>query len=203
MKLKVGVVLFHEFELLDVYGPLEMLGLLPDHFSIDMLAASGDPVKSAQGPRSVIDHQFSENRQYDVLLIPGGRGTRNAVNDVALIEWIKKQATAARYVTSVCTGSALLARTGLLDGRRATTNKLAFSWVKTQGEKVEWITQARWVEDGKFFTSSGVSAGIDMTLGFIAHLLGKQQAQQVADWSEYDWHSDANWDPFAKLNDLI
>jgi transcriptional regulator GlxA family with amidase domain len=102
----------------------------------------------------------------------------------------------------VCTGAALLAKAGILDGRKATTNKRAYAWVVSQGPKVEWIAQARWVEDGKFFTSSGVSAGMDMTLGLIARLHGRQASLEAAQGAEYEWHEDSAWDPFAKLNGL-
>ena len=102
----------------------------------------------------------------------------------------------------MCTGSALLARAGLLDGRRATTNKAAFEWVCSQGERVDWQRRARWVEAGRFFTSSGVSAGIDMSLALIARILDDDTAQQVATWSEYEWHRDPDWDPFAEVYGL-
>ena len=102
------------------------------------------------------------------------------------------------FITSVCTGSALLARSGLLDGKKATTNKNAFHWVKSQGERVEWVPQARWIQEGKFYTAAGVSAGIDMALGLIENILGREISEQVADWAEYEWHCDSTWDPFAK-----
>lgn len=199
----IGVVLFHEFELLDVFGPLEMYGMVPERFKICMVAERGGHVTSRQGPKSVVEHDFSEGRQYDILLVPGGRGTRKQVDNQTLLEWLRIQSRAAEYVTSVCTGSALLAKAGVLDGVRATTNKRAFAWATSQGEKVNWEKQARWVEDGKFFTSSGVSAGMDMTLAVIGKLLGQETAEQVATWTEYEWHSDASWDPFAKVHGLI
>jgi transcriptional regulator GlxA family with amidase domain len=86
----------------------------------------------------------------------------------------------AELVTSVCTGAALLARARLLDGLRATTNMRSFAWVQSQGPKANWIRQARWVEDGKFVTSSGVSAGIDMTLAIIARLVNAEIAEKTA-----------------------
>ena len=120
-----------------------------------------------------------------------------------MLDWLKRKAEAAEYVTTVCTGSAILAKTGLLDGKRATTNKIAFEWVTTCGPNVDWQKQARWVEDGKYFTSSGVSAGMDMALGFIAYVMGHEAAEQTADWAEYDWHTDKGWDPFAERVGLV
>ena len=120
-----------------------------------------------------------------------------------LLEWLRSQAENARYVTSVCTGSALLARAGLLDGRRATTNKAAFDWVTSQSDEVDWQKQARWVKDERFFTSSGVSAGMDMALALIAEITDLDTAIQVAIWSEYEWHQNPDWDPFAAIHGLV
>lgn len=199
----IGVVLFNEFELLDVFGPLEMYGMAPESFEIHMVAENTGPVASKQGPRSVVEHDFGEERHYDILLVPGGRGTRTEVENPTLLAWLKVQSEATEYVTSVCTGSALLARAGILNGRRATTNKRAFAWTSSQSDKVRWQKEARWVEDGKFFTSSGVSAGMDMSLALIAKILGRETAERIAVWTEYEWHSEAGWDPFAKIHGLV
>lgn len=199
----IAVVLFDEFELLDVFGPLEMFGMVPDSFEICMVAERTGEVASRQGPKSVVEHGFSEGRQYDIVLVPGGKGTRTEVDNQTLLAWLRKQSSGAEYVTSVCTGSAILARAGVLDGVRATTNKRAFTWATAQGDKVNWQKEARWVEDGKFFTSSGVSAGMDMSLALIAKLLGQATAEEVATWTEYEWHPDAGWDPFAKVYGLV
>lgn len=196
-RLSLAVVLFEEFELLDVFGPLEMFGLLAEQFEILLVSESGDIVASAQGPKSIIDYRFDNCPAFDILLVPGGRGTRREVDNPVLLDWLRCQAATAQYITSVCTGSALLARAGLLDGRRANTNKAAFDWVVSQGEQVDWQKQARWVEDDHFFTSSGVSAGIDMSLALIARISGQETAEQVAAWAEYQWHQDPNRDPFA------
>jgi putative intracellular protease/amidase len=198
----IGVVLFDGFELLDVFGPLEMFGLLPEHFELSLVAATGNSIRSAQGPESVLDYRFDSSPAFDVLLVPGGRGTRREVENPVMLAWLRQQAETAQFVTSVCTGSALLARAGLLDGRRATTNKAAFDWVVTQGVLVDWQPRARWVEDDRFFTSSGVSAGMDMSLALIARILDTETAQQVAAWAEYEWHRDPEWDPFAKIYGL-
>ncbi|MEM7292286.1 MAG: DJ-1/PfpI family protein [Pseudomonadota bacterium] len=201
--LLVGAVIFDEFELLDMFGPLEMLGMYPDTFELQMIAEKPGPMRSAQGPSAHVDATFSQSPQFDILLVPGGRGTRDQVENAEMLDWLRSQASAARYVSSVCTGSALLAKAGVLDGMSATTNKAAFSWVTSQGPEVSWVAQARWVEDGKFFTASGVSAGMDMTLALIAHIMGDEAADQVATWTEYDWHRDPSWDPFAEIHNLV
>jgi transcriptional regulator GlxA family with amidase domain len=200
--IKVGAVLFEGFELLDVFGPLEMFGMLKERATITMLAEKAGPVRSSQGPACIADAALAGSHGLDVLLVPGGIGTRREVSNQPFMDEIRRQSDSARFVASVCTGSGLLARAGVLDGRSATSNKFAFKWAVSQGPRVAWVPEARWVEDGKFFTSSGVSAGIDMSLGLIAHLFGRETSVTVAQWTEYEWHEDKEWDPFAKLNDL-
>jgi len=201
----LGVLLFPGFELLDVFGPLEAFGIRParDHFEAVLVAERTGPVESAQGPKALAEAALDDSRRLDLILVPGGIGTRKAVNDSALCDWIGRRAAAAELVMSVCTGAAILARAGVLDGRRATTNKAAFEWVLGQGPRVEWVKEARWVVDGKFYTSSGVSAGIDMALTAIVKLTSRELAEQITVLMEYDWHRDASWDPFAKIHGLV
>lgn len=198
-KRTLGVVLFEGFELLDVFGPLEMFGLAADHFEIRLISESGGVVASRQGPKSVCDDSFNTAPAIDVLLVPGGIGTRGEVNNPVMLNWLKVRSQQAELVASVCTGSALLAQAGVLDGLRATSNKQAFAWASSQSEKVQWQQQARWVEDGKVFSSSGVSAGIDMALAVIAKLVSQQAAEEAASFAEYSWQRDANCDPFASV----
>ena len=198
-KRTLGVVLFEGFELLDVFGPLEMFGLAADHFEVRLISESGGVVASRQGPKSVCDDSIQSAPATDVLLVPGGIGTRREVDNQVLLDWIKERSEQAELVASVCTGSALLAKAGVLDGLHATTNKMAFGWVASQREKVQWQKQARWVEDGKVFSSSGVSAGIDMALAVIAKLVSLQAAEDAANFAEYTWQRDANCDPFASV----
>ena len=198
-KRTLGVVLFEGFELLDVFGPLEMFGLAADHFEIRLISESGGVVASRQGPKSVCDDSFNTAPAIDVLLVPGGIGTRGEVNNPVMLNWLKERSQQAELVASVCTGSALLAKAGVLDGLRATSNKQAFAWASSQSEKVQWQQQARWVEDGKVFSSSGVSAGIDMALAVIAKLVSQQAAEEAASFAEYSWQRDANCDPFASV----
>ena len=193
----VGVVIFHEFELLDVFGPLEMLGMYPETFKLVMVAEQTGLVASSFGPKVHADASFEESHQFDILLVPGGRGTRKQVNVNAIKDWLIQQSNAATWVTSVCTGSAVLAAAGLLDGHKATTNKNSFKWVMSCSDKVDWQTKARWVESGKFITSSGVSAGTDMILSLIAKVKDLDAARQAAQWAEYTWNEDPDNDPFS------
>jgi len=200
---RLGVVLFPGFELLDVFGPAEMFGMLTGTVEIAMVAEDKGPVASFQGPQVVADEDFASASQLDLILVPGGFGTRSEVDNPRTVEFLRRQARGAEVVMSVCTGASLLARAGLLDGKRATTNKMFFGWVCEQGPKTDWVKEARWVEDGKLVTSSGVSAGIDMALAVIARLYGEQTGERLAVAAEYDWHRDASWDPFARVHGLV
>jgi transcriptional regulator GlxA family with amidase domain len=201
----VAAILFPGFELLDVFGPLEAFGMLAEAGKCKVLTVGeqGGAVASRQGPRIATDFNFANCPQLQMFLVPGGLGTRTEAVNQRLLGWMCERAASAQLVMSVCTGAALLARAGLLDGRRATTNKFAFKWVMEQGPRVSWVREARWVEDGKFWTSSGVSAGIDMALAVIARLEGQQTAELIATRMEYEWHRDAGWDPFAKIHGLV
>jgi transcriptional regulator GlxA family with amidase domain len=195
----LGALLFPEFELLDVFGPLEVFGNLfvREHFRVVTLGASAGPVPSAQGPHAIADYGLADCPPLDLLLVPGGMGTRREVENASVLEWLRARAAEAEIVMSVCTGAALLARAGLLDGVAATTNKRAFDWVVTQGPRVDWKRRARWVDAGKLVTSSGVSAGTDMALAVIARLLGEETAEQVSRIMEWTRHRDPTDDPFA------
>ncbi len=202
MKYVVNIILFEEFETLDVFGPVEIFGCLPDIFKLNFISLNGKTVSSTQNVKVETNKYEKKNDENTITFIPGGMGTREKINDKNLINFIKDIAIESEYIMSVCTGSALLAKTGLLDGKKATTNKRAFDWVVSQGKDVIWISKSRWVNDGNIFTSSGVSAGIDMTLGFISELLGKEKAKEISNKIEYKWNEDKAWDPFAELYGL-
>jgi len=199
----VGALLFEGFELLDVYGPLEMFGALPEHFELVMLAEHAEPVASAQGPRSAIDRTLAAAGEIDLLLVPGGVGTRREVDNAVLLQFLREYQPLLEYLLSVCTGAGLLAAAGLLNGRRATSNKQSFAWASAQSASTTWVAEARWIEDDRVWTSSGVAAGIDMTLALISQLIDADTAAEVAAYTEYEWHRDAGWDPFARLAGLV
>ena len=131
-----------------------------------------------------------------VLVVPGGRGTRPLVKDADFLAGLKELADSAANVLSICTGSALLVAAGVLVNVKATSNKYAFEWVTSTGDVV-WIRKARWVHDGLFYTSSGVSAGIDMALGFVADHYGLDVAKANAQKAGYIWNEDSEVDPFT------
>ena len=193
----IGALVFPGFEMLDLYGPLEMFGLNRDEFDINIVAETMAPVAATPGPRTNPDEAFGDRERYDLLLVPGGMGSRPGMENKALMDWLAQQSERAEIVASVCTGSAMLAGAGVLDDRRATSNKMAWDWVISQGPNVEWVQRARWVEDGKFFTSSGVSAGTDMSLALIEKLLGTPAMETIAKRAEYVRNAEPDNDPFA------
>ena len=200
----VGALLYPDFELLDVFGPLEMFSMLGHaRARIHMIAAKAGPVPSAMaadgplGPHAMADYGYADAPPLDILLVPGGFGTIPGLADEALLGFIRERAATTPVLASVCTGSALLARAGVLDGHRATTNKQLFDLARGQSDRVTWVEAARWVDDGPVVTSSGVSAGMDMALALIERLLGAETAEQVAVATEYTRHRDPDTDPFA------
>lgn len=199
----MAAVVFPGFQTLDYFGPIEMLGGFRDEIETITVAKSLQPVESRHGQRILADKTFSEKSNYDLLFLPGGDSALEAAKDLELIDWIKDVSANAERVLAVCTGTILLGMTGVLDGRKATTNKLDFRDTIHLAPEVKWIKQARWVEDGKFFTSSGVSAGMDMALAVADSLFGRAKAEEMAEGCEYTWHSNPDHDPFARLAGLV
>lgn len=191
----VNILLFPDFETLDAFGPVEVLGRI-EQYHLRYASFTGGMVVSKQGV-PIATENIDDTNPSGILLIPGGQGTRKLVSNVAFIEKLTRIAMQSVYCLTVCTGSALLAKTGILNNRRATSNKRAFEWVKSVNPSVLWINRARWVADQKYYTSSGVSAGMDMALGFVADRFGQDKAARIAESIEYIWNRDPNEDRFA------
>ena len=200
---KMAALVFPEFQTLDFFGPIEMLGGFRDDIEVVTVAKEAGPVPSRHGQKIVVDRLLSQSSDYDLLFIPGGDSALIAAKDEELMQWVRDVSANAERVMAVCTGTILLGMTGVLDGRKATTNKLDFTDTVHLAPNVDWVKQARWVEDGKFFPSSGVSAGMDMALAAAASLFGREEAEKMAEECEYAWHSDPKWDPFAKSSGLV
>jgi transcriptional regulator GlxA family with amidase domain len=209
------MLLFQAFESLDVFGPLDALQLLSRQHKMDLAllsttmnpvgtaarAASMNPKNSSFNQQILPTHTLDQAPDLDVLIVPGGLGTR-APDLNSTIDYIATTYPKLQYIITVCTGAGLAARAGVLDGKRATTNKRSWENTIAMGPKVKWVGKARWTQDGNVWTSSGVSAGIDVTLAFIAHVYGEKTAVEIANSMEYDWHRDSHWDPFAALNNI-
>lgn len=212
----IGVLLFPGFEMLDAYGPMEMWGNLKHApaatwggeekkvgIRLITIAAKRGEVASNQGPKTMADYGFEDAPQLDYLLVPGGLGVIPLLQDKATLNWIRTRAGKAELVMSVCNGASLLAAAGVLDERPATTNKMFWKHSTDPGPKVKWVKKARWVDDGNVVTSSGISAGMDMTIAVIGKLYGKDLAAWLEQLTEYDAHRDPSWDPFAVKAGLV
>ena len=207
--LHLGIVLYPGFEPLDVFGPLEMFMYVGvERLVVHMIAQEAGLVPSSTGaypaaiaPKVQADVSLADAPPLDIIMVPGGFGTLQQLQNETLLVWLRERAPSTRYMTSVCSGSAILAKAGLLDGRKATSNKQLWSFLTAQGPAVDWQKSARWVEDGMLITSSGVSAGIDMALALIAKLYGVEAAEAIANGTEYEWHRDPAEDPFARYLD--
>lgn len=201
-RLRLSVVLFAGFELLDVFGPVQLLKSVPD-LEIAFAGPGISPVPSSQGVEVVPTITYGQIGPTEILLVPGGAGTRHLVTDNDFLTWLRSVGSQAPLVTSVCTGSAVLAAAQLLEGYSATSNKRAFTWASSFGQTVSWRPAARWVHDRDRWTSSGVAAGMDMTAALIAHLRDENAATEATERAEYEPHRDSDWDPFAERNGLV
>jgi transcriptional regulator GlxA family with amidase domain len=184
--LRVGVLAFTAVEELDLAGPWEMLGmwsLVAAKPSPVLVAQKAEPVRCAKGLTVLPSHGFDDCPPLDVLVVPGGQGTRREVDNPRLIEFIADRAAAAKAVLSVCTGAFLLHKAGLLAGRRATTHWASLDRLRAFGDVT--VLEERYVVDGPIWTSAGVSAGLDMALAFIARTDGPAVAGKVQLFAEY------------------
>ena len=164
-------------------------------YEIEYFSVEGGLVGSSTGAK-IWTRKLDEIAKFDVLLVPGGFAARELAHEGGFIAILGELARRHDHVITACTGSVLLAKTGLLDGMEATSNKLSWQWATSEAPGVRWIRAARWCVSGKFYTSSGVSAGIDAALGFIADMHGQNEAQRIAWTMEYVYNSDKNADLF-------
>jgi len=184
----VGIILFDDVEELDFAGPWEVFGsaaALTGELRVLSLAEKPGPVRGAKGLRVIPDGTFAESPPLDVLLIPGGIGTRREVENPAMLEFVRRAAATARLVTSVCTGSLVLHGAGLVQGLRVTTHWAFTDTLEARGG-VTVMRDTRWVRDGRVVTSAGVSAGIDMSLWIVGQLFDPTTARRVQRAIEYD-----------------
>jgi transcriptional regulator GlxA family with amidase domain len=182
----VGIVLFPVFEELDAIGPFEVFGALSDldaEWRVLTVAESGGVVTGAHGLKVTADHSFGDCPPLDVVLVPGGFGTRQEMNNPRMLEFVRRAARTASYVTSVCTGALVLHKAGFLADRKATTHWGAIDLLREMGD-VE-VVKERYVQDGNVLTAAGVSAGIDMALYLVSLLKDTQTACNVQKMMEY------------------
>jgi transcriptional regulator GlxA family with amidase domain len=185
----IGIVLFPDFEDLDAIGPREALTMMAKgsggEWEVVLISEDGGPVQSFLGTGYLVDYSYESCPPLDVILVPGGLGTRGQMENARHIDFVRKQGERAQYVTSVCTGALVLHRAGFLEGRRATTHWGAIHELRALGGETSVVDNERWVHDGNVITAAGVSAGIDMSLYLISLLKDASTAKRVQQMMEY------------------
>ena len=189
--MNIGIALFDGAEELDWAGPWEVLAAWAEQWPDDgvhafTLAREDRPVTCAKGLRVLPDETWETAPPLDLLVYPGGRGTRRELADEAVLDWIRGLAAGETVVASVCTGSLVLAAAGLLDGKPATTHWGSLEVLPTLGREIEVRPQDRFVDNGAVLTAAGVSAGIDMALHLVARLHSAERAREVRRYIQYD-----------------
>jgi transcriptional regulator GlxA family with amidase domain len=194
---RVGIVLFEDIEVLDFCGPFEVFSVTrlneekrreePSPFEVWLVAEHPGPVTTT-GNMKVLPHYTFENcPPIDILVVPGGWGTRKELNNAVMLEWLRTRAAEVETLTSVCTGSMLLGFAGLLNGRHATTHWRSLNWMRDSFPEVRVEFEKHVVEDGRVLTSAGISAGIDMALRVVARTFGEPIARATARHMEYPY----------------
>jgi transcriptional regulator GlxA family with amidase domain len=188
---QVGIVLFSEVEELDAIGPWEVLSFWTRHFpddgyAVSCLSRSGGLVRCAKGLTVQAHHSFADAPPLDVLIYPGGQGTRPQLHDDAQLNWVRRRREETALMTSVCTGSLVYAAAGLLSHRPATTHWASLDLLAKLDPTIDVRRDERFVDDGDIVTASGVSAGIDMALHLVVRLAGADRARQVRRGIQYD-----------------
>ncbi len=203
--LNVGILIFDDVEVLDFCGPFEVFSVTrlldaASHgqdrenakpFAVFTVAQKSATVRTKGGLRVEPHFTLENHPPIDILVVPGGMGTRREVDNPLVIDWIRQVATETQLNTSVCTGAFLFGKAGLLEGHRATTHWLSLDRLEQTFPTVQVIRETRWVDEGTLITSAGISAGIDMSLHVVEKLLGREVAEQTARQMEYVWNEGA------------
>jgi transcriptional regulator GlxA family with amidase domain len=192
----VGILIFDDVEVLDFCGPFEVFATAvvnegrPDELPLYRVVTIAEEMRLVRARGGLLvqpHHAITDHPPLDVLVVPGGYGTRRELHNPRLLDWLAGQAAAVELTTSVCTGAFLLAQRGLLDGKRATTHWQAIGYMREHFPAVTTLADQRVVDEGAIVTSAGVSAGIDMALHVIERQHGRAVAEETARDMEYDW----------------
>ncbi len=190
---RVGILLFNEVEVLDFAGPFEVFSITTypwsniNPFEVRTVYQSGEITKARNGLQVMPDYCFADNTSFDILIIPGGYGAEEIeIHNVVVINWIKEQTSKVSLMTSVCPGAFLLAKAGLLDGKKATTHWMDIDRLESEFDTITVKRDVKYVDEGSIITAGGVSAGINMSFHIIKKLLGEEIARTTAKRMEYD-----------------
>ncbi|HZV07521.1 MAG TPA: DJ-1/PfpI family protein [Gemmataceae bacterium] len=192
----LAILIFDEVEVLDFCGPFEVFSVA-NHFTdtpafkVQTVAEKPEPISTRGGLRVNPHLRLADCSQPDLLLVPGGYGTRKEMNNPAIIDWIKQASANAELMLSVCTGALVLAKAGLLDGLEATTHHEVVEFLRQTAPKTTVHAGRRFVDNGRAICSAGITAGIDMSLHVVGRLLGKEVAAKTANYMEYPWKSES------------
>ena len=191
--LTAGILLFHEVEVLDFAGPFEVLSLAEDAnthqklVSVKTVAQKRESISARNGLNVLPDYDFSNAPDFDILIVPGGYGAEEIeIHNQALLDWIKSRSTATSILASVCTGAFLLAKAGLLDGKRATTHWMDLDRLAREYPRIAVQRDVKFVDEGNILTSGGISAGINMCFHLLTRLFGAEIARQTARRMEFE-----------------
>jgi transcriptional regulator GlxA family with amidase domain len=194
---RIGIVIFDNIEVLDFCGPFEVFSVArmneskrreeASPFEVLLVAEKSEPVTTTGGMKVIPDHNFETCPKLDILVVPGGWGTRREIDNPVMLDWLRQRAPRVETLTSVCTGSMLLGFAGLLDGLQATTHWRSLDWMRDSFPAVKVQYDKHVVEDGRVLTSAGISAGIDMALKVVARYCGEQVARATAKHMEYPY----------------
>lgn len=197
---RVGILIFPKVEVLDFCGPYEVFSVVrmneerrreePSPFEVLLIAEREEPIEASGGLRVLPDCPIGSCPPLDILVVPGGWGTRKEIENTNLIRWIAERGRQVETLTSVCTGAMLLGKAGLLDGRKATTHWRSLGWMRNSFPTVTVEDRLHVVEDGNILTSAGISAGIDMALRVVLRYHGGRVARATARHMEYTFPDD-------------
>ncbi|MBN2499974.1 MAG: DJ-1/PfpI family protein [Anaerolineales bacterium] len=187
---KVAVLLFDDVEVLDFAGPFEVFSVTAEInpgelFQVYTVAEAEAPILTRNGLSVNPDYRLTNCPPPNILIVPGGQGTRQAMKNPVILDWVKRTAKDAELVLSVCTGSLILGAAGLLDGLRVTTHHQVFDLLREVSPESQVMEDERFIDNGRVITSGGISAGIDMSLYVIGRLLGEAHRQKTAAYMEY------------------
>ncbi|NLB52203.1 MAG: DJ-1/PfpI family protein [Syntrophomonadaceae bacterium] len=193
-KKNVGILLFPDVEVLDFAGPFEVFSVTGKRegegfFRVFTIGESLTPIKTVNGLSVNPDYKINDTPPIDILIIPGGAGSRAVLKKETILEWVRQKAEQAEMVLSVCTGALILAQAGLLENMGATTHRSCLELLKEMAPNTRILQEERFVDNGKYIVAAGISAGIDMSLYVVARLSGPDQAKETAYYMEYDYKS--------------
>ncbi|SMC49175.1 DJ-1/PfpI family protein [Sporomusa malonica] len=192
-QLNVGILLFNEVEVLDFAGPFEVFSIttslskLDRPFAVHIISQTGEMVSARNGLMVKPSYSIADAPALDILIIPGGYGAEEIeIHNEIIIDWIRKQSTKVKLLASVCTGAFLLAKAGLLDGKKATTHWMDIERLAREYPQIDIQQGQKYVDEGSIITAAGISAGLDMSFHIIKKLLGPEIARATAKRMEYD-----------------